>query len=53
VSNYVYLVEFCGAEAEEVISLTGQALLIPRNILRAVIECLKSIPIDSLIKRTL
>jgi hypothetical protein len=53
VSNYVYLVEFCGAEAEEVINLTGQALLIPRNILRAVIEFLKSIPIDSLIKRTL
>jgi hypothetical protein len=53
VSNYVYLVEFCGAEAEEVISLTGQALLIPRNILRAVIECIKSVPIDSLIKRTL
>jgi hypothetical protein len=52
VSNYVYILEFCGSESEEFQSIVGSVMLTPAGALKATIQHLTSVPLLTLIKRT-
>jgi hypothetical protein len=52
VSNYVYIVEFCGSESEEFQAVVGHVVLTAAGALRATIQHLPSVPIATLVQRT-